>query len=320
MAQHPPLFYLLVAPLAAPFLDADWRFAVGLIRAANIVVGLGGVVVLGWLGWMIGGRWRVRLAIALPAAGTATYAYVRGYSAEVYNDTLLTTLSLLALALCARMILRGITVVPVLLLAAVCVLGFGTKATFVLTLGVVVLGLVIAALRHSDRSGARAWLVAMAASTAVSVPPVLAWGWFYARNALLSGSWYQATPGDVQVLGREFRSLADVLTGPRLYLFVPKELVGGATDAGFAAWSSMSVFVVAAGLTVAVLIRHVRAGSAASHGAILVAGLLAAHLAGSYLIQLSHASGYGNFNWRSSCRPPPQWRSSWPSAWRAWEG
>jgi hypothetical protein len=297
VAQHPPLFYLLAAPLAAPSLEADWTDAVALIRGANILVGVVGVVVLGWLGWMTGGRWRTRLAIALPAAGAATFAYVR-YSAEVYNDALLTTLSVLAVALTVRMVLRGITALSLLLLSVVCILGFGTKATFVLTLVVAVVGVFLAALRHSDRPLGRRLLRASGAAAVVLLPAVLAWGWFYARNAALSGSWYEAIPGDVQVLDRTYRSTADVLTGPTIYVLVPKDLVGGATNHGFQAIASSAVFAVAAALTVVVLVRRVRAGSFPSRSAWLVAGLLAAHLAGSYLIQLAHASGYGNTNWR----------------------
>jgi hypothetical protein len=292
------LFYLLVAPLAAPFLDADWRLAVASIRAANILVGLGGVVVLGWLGWMIGGRWRVRLAIALPAVGSSTFAYVR-YSAEVYNDTLLTTLSLLALALCARMVLRGLSALPLFLLVVVCVLGLGTKATFVLTLGVVAVGMIGAALLHIRGRRGRALLVGAGAAVTVGLPAVLAWGWFYARNASLSGSWYQTTPDDVPVLDRPYRSTWDVLTDPEFYLLVPTELVGEATSeyGGLAAWSSRLVFVGAAVLTIVAWVRWRRA-SAASPPAVLLWALFFGHLIGSYLLQLTHASGFGAYNGR----------------------
>lgn len=304
VSQHPPLFYVLVAPLAAPFLDGNWPVAVALIRGANILVGLSGVVVLAWLGWMLGGRWRARLAIAVPAAGTATFAYVR-YAAEVYNDTLLTTLSLLALALLVRTVLRGISVPPLLLLAVVCVLGLGTKATFVLTLGVVAAGLLVAALVHADGRRARALATGVAAAAAVAVPPVLVWGWFYARNAALSGSWYQTTSDDVQVLDRRLRSTGEVLADPDFYLLVPTDLVGDATLAfdRFADRASGAVFAVAAGLTLAVLIlavvsRRLGGGRFVRPATLLATALVLGHLVGSYLVQLSHASGYGAYNWR----------------------
>lgn len=298
VSQHPPLFYLLVGPLAAPFLDGDWRTAVALIRAANIVVGLGGLAALGWLGWLIGGPWRVRLAVALPAVGTASFGYVR-YAAEVYNDTLVTTLSLLALALCARLVLRGITWFPLLLLAVVSVLGLGTKATFVVTLATVVGGVVVAAFLHADGRRGRALLVAIAAGAGVGLPPVLAWGWFYVRNETLSGSWYLSTPGDVPVLGRPRRSTWDVLGDPEFYLLLPTQVVGRASTTGYesvATWSSAAIVAVAVGSTLAVVVRA--RGIPIDRRAAVVVGGLFVHLAGHVLVQLSHASGYGAYNWR----------------------
>lgn len=300
VSQHPPLFYLLAAPLAAPWIDgAGWTVAVAVVRGANIVVGLAGVCALGWLGWLVGGRWRVRLAVAIPAVGSATFAYVR-YSAEIYNDTLLTTVSLLALALCARMIRRGITPAPTLVLAGACILGLGTKATFVLTLGMVAVGMVVAALVHADGRRGPALLRGLAGAATVSLPPVLVWGWFYARNAELSGSWYQSTPDDVPVLDRPFRSTLEVLGDPQFYLVVPSDLVGDGTSAyaGLAAWSSVTVALVATALTVIALVRLRRAHLEVRLGTALVVGLLLGHLSGHYLIQLSHASGYGAYNWR----------------------
>jgi hypothetical protein len=62
--------------------------------------------------------------------------------------------------------------------------------------------------------------------------------------------------------------------------------------------ASASVFFVACAVTAAVLVRRFRARSLPSLPTLLVAGLLATHLAGSYVIQVSHASGYGMYNWR----------------------
>jgi hypothetical protein len=211
-----------------------------------------------------------------------------------------TTLSILALALTARMLLRGLTRPSLLALAVICVLGVGTKATFVLTLAMAATGVVVAALLHRDGSRRRALLRGVAWATALAVPPVLAWGWFYQRNYRLSGSWYVSTPKETPLGGRPYRSTLDNLTSLDFYLIIPHGLVGRATDTfvSFARGASTVVFAVACALTLLVLVARLLRRRLPRLAVVLVLGLLVAHLAGSYVLQLSHATGYGAYNWR----------------------
>lgn len=296
-SAHPPLFYAVVALFAAPFFDGTWPIAVILIRGFDILVGLGGLVVLAWVGWMIGGRRKVALAVALPAVGTATHAYLR-FSAEVYNDLLVTTLSLLGVALSIKILKDGLTWQRVLILAVVSAAGIGTKATFALTLALALAAIAATPFLHGG--GRRRWTAAVAAAAAVVAAPVAAFGWYFLRNAETSGEWYRSTPKSA-VGGRVERGILDNLLNPEFYLIVPKGLIGRGTPAFYdvARTSSLVIFLVAVALSIVVVgvfvaKRHV----GVSRVGLAIGGLLTMHLVGSYVLQLSHATGYGAYNWR----------------------
>lgn len=322
-SAHPPAWYLLLAGVIGPLLDDHWHVAVALGRVVGILVGGVGVVALWWTGLQLGGRRRTAAALALPAVGAATFCYLR-FSAEVYNDLLLTAVTLTAFALLVRVLLHGPSARATVGLALLCALGAATKATFVITLVLVAVGLVLAAVLHrGGRSPARSVVVGAAHAAAVVATTVVAIGWFYVRNGEQSGAWYRSTPKS-PVGDRTPRSTLDNLLNPDFWLVVPQGLVGKGRPefTETAVLVSLTVFTLGALLTLVVvgraLVPRLVRGDASvlrsrrlwspttdrtpeqrrRAGVFLAGVLLTAQLGGSYAAQLSHATGYGAYNAR----------------------
>ena len=109
VAQHPPLFYLLLAPLVGPLVDAGHGLgAVQLARIVNIAIGALAVMAVAWAtGEVVTGASRRRWMVAA-AAIVAPFGALVGTSAAVYNDALATALGALLLGIGARALRRGV--------------------------------------------------------------------------------------------------------------------------------------------------------------------------------------------------------------------
>ncbi|WP_353828590.1 hypothetical protein [Agromyces sp. SYSU T0242] len=299
-SAHPPLYYWLAAALVGPLLD-DGRLvaAVAAIRGLNVALGLAGLIAMAWGGWVVGRRWRAPLAIAVPMAGAFSYAYLR-FSAEVYNDMLLTAVSITTVVLAIRILQAGPRPRLMVALSALCVVGMGTKATFVLVLALAVVAVFVGAmLRGRGRPAVRV-LRATGLSAVPVVAAAAAFGWFYARNVALSGSWYRSTPV-AQVGDREYRGLFENLADPRFYGIVPEGLFGkwARTVSEAAPAGSAILFIAGATTTiVVVVVLLARRGRRLDHVTGWTIAILAAHLVGQYALQLSHSTGYGQYNVR----------------------
>jgi len=98
-ASHPPLFYYIAAlQMGKPLDSGKWEVAVKRGRLLNIGIGFLCVVALAWAGWRLGGRYRNRLAVALPTIGGTLTIFIR-LAGEIYNDLLVTLFSILAITL-----------------------------------------------------------------------------------------------------------------------------------------------------------------------------------------------------------------------------
>ncbi|MBX3314883.1 MAG: hypothetical protein KF906_11235 [Actinobacteria bacterium] len=298
-SAHPPAYYAVLAVLVGGDLDDhEWIRAVITIRSLNVVLGLVGLLAMAAFGWIAGGRWRARLAVVVPAVGTATFAYLR-FSAEVYNDMAVTAIALVSLAIAARQVVRGPTARGLVALAVLGALGMGTKATYVVTLGSVALLVVAAAVLHGP-PGRRRWARGIASAAGVVLFAAASFAWFYERNRRLSGSWYRST-GKVPVGDRTRRTLADVLGGDSFYLIPFERAVG----TGNARWRptarrlSLAVSLPALLATIGVLARKVWSrANALSTTTVVLGSVLVADLLGHYALQASHAVGYGADNAR----------------------
>lgn len=185
-AQHPPLYYLLVAPLAGPLVDAGHTVgAVYAARAVNVL--LSGVFVLAawWSARRVARPGSVLpplvtfLAGAMPAA-----AHVGG---SAYNDLLAAVLVTVLFGLAGTAVRRGLDarlVALISLVAAACAL---TRLSAALIAAVVAgVALAAAAIRAAQGQGRWGHVVALALAGPGAV--LATSGWFYLRNLALTGN------------------------------------------------------------------------------------------------------------------------------------
>ncbi|MGW8432091.1 hypothetical protein ACWGJ9_13460 [Curtobacterium citreum] len=239
VAQHPPLFYLLVAPVVGPAWDAGHLvLAVLLGRMVSVVLSGGLVLAAGWAASRaFPGARRLPSSVAVVTALTGIVVVQGG---SVYNDSLYAVLCALAGGVAASAIRRGVG--PGLLVAGalVAAAGMSTRLSFGIWLAAVVVAF---ALARGVRLGRLRGLLARGV---VAVVPLVVAGaasvWFYLRNRRLTGTfsgrpttWEGHVPRerrtDVQVVADPdfwrgifgaFRGALDPLTAtPWLLLLVP---------------------------------------------------------------------------------------------------
>jgi hypothetical protein len=212
-AQHPPLFYLLLAPVVGPLIDGGhWLQAVLAGRAVCVLIAVACVLALSWAGSLVSTRRRAAWAIAVPAVVAPFSPFMR-VGGSVYNDNLAAFFSILALGIAMLAVRRGVNRRLVVAAALVAAAGMLSRATFVLTLLVLAGALVLGVWIHENGAlGAR--LVRSAVVAAIPFAAAVgASGWFYQRNEQLTGTY---TGGHAewaaQHLGRESKPFTQVLT------------------------------------------------------------------------------------------------------------
>ena len=299
-SAHPPLFYAIASVPMGPDLDAGlWERAVARGRALNIFFGLCTVFALAWAGWVLGGRTRAVLAIALPAIGALLPPFVR-FSGEIYNDPLAILLSVLAVTLACTVVKRGVSTTRFAMLAALCALGLATRATFVFALIIALGALLLMPVAQGAYRDLRAWLKALAASAGLACLAVLPIGWFYARNHELSGSWFRSVAKHA-LQSRTEQSLGDVLANDRFWLLVPEGLLGPKWRSIWPVNDDVSLALFLASVAVVAFLivtrGHWRNAVKLDRGT-LVWLLIAAHFFGLMAAQLQHAVGWGALNFR----------------------
>ncbi|WP_125774472.1 hypothetical protein [Antribacter gilvus] len=246
-AQHPPLYYLLLAPAVGPLVDAGRHdLAAYAGRACSVLLLMAFVVAAWWAARQV-----TRPDSPLPAAVAlvvACSAWAVRLGGSAYNDLLAALLVTVLIGLTARALrdgLHGRLVAALTLVAAATSL---TRAA-ALVLAVVCIGVTVLASLFSRQSPTR-HTIALAVSAPAAV--LLASGWFYLRNHRLTGSLTGGHPDwAAEHLGRTTRTfweavtdygtwlhLLDVYlwggflplnTGAVLLLLVPAAFVAGAT-------------------------------------------------------------------------------------------
>lgn len=297
--QHPPLTYLVLAPVVTPLLDdGRWRAAVLAGRAVVLVMGALAVVSAGWA---------TRRVVAEPDPVLVVTAVVVagflnpliGSAAAVYNDTLAVLAGIVAMGFTATILRRGPTVGTVAAVAIANAVALASRASSAVIVLVTAAAIGVAAVRSTRGRGlARRAVASLGNAAAVVAIPLVAIGWFYARNVRLTGNWIGGQPDlAVTLLGRERRSLIDVLTDLRTWARGVGTLLGlpvdPAEDAPVLWYVAFAVVVVVAGIAVARGIRRIRRGSVDQRD-YLVAGLLGvvgAGAAAQFAIHVSNAGG-----------------------------
>ena len=211
-AQHPPLFYLLLAPAVGPLIDGGHPMmavlaarAIGAVLAALCVVGLG---------WAVGAmtkRSQTAWMICAAAVAAPISPFLR-VGGSVYNDDIAVLFTVLALGITLRAIRCGLSRGLLTAAAVVAAGGMLARANFIITLLTMCGGLVLAWWIQSRSP----WPRRIAVSIGIALVPVaaaaLVAGWFYLRNVHLTGSWTGSQPAWAAAhLGRQQLSIGTVV-------------------------------------------------------------------------------------------------------------
>lgn len=228
-SQHPPLYYLLLAPVVGPAADAGrWADATVLGRAVGVLLAVLAMLTTAWAAAEAHAR-RPALAAVVAATVVASLGAVQLVAGAVYNDVLGLVVTGAALAVSARLLRRGPTPSSLVLAGVIAAALLGTRAMLLPVVGVIGLAVLLAHLLHSQGSTAVRLARGTALAAAVGAVAVLAWGWFYLRNLRSTGSW---TGGDHEWaranLGTTPTTVGELVVDPgfwRVYalVLVPRE-------------------------------------------------------------------------------------------------
>jgi hypothetical protein len=185
-AQHPPLYYLLIAPLVGPLADAGHPVAaVYAARGVNVLLA-GVLVVAAW--WSA--RRLTRPGSTLPvlvAFLTSVMAAVAHVGGTAYNDLLATLWVTVVLGLVGTVIRRGLDARLIALIAVVAAAASLTRMSAgAIAVAVAAVAVVAGAVRA--RQGRGRWGPVIALSVAGPLTVLAASGWFYLRNLALTGT------------------------------------------------------------------------------------------------------------------------------------
>ncbi|GAB2465268.1 hypothetical protein GCM10007967_19450 [Xylanimonas ulmi] len=232
-SQHPPLFYLLLAPVVGPLADAG--HAVGAMYAARalgaLVAGLF-VLVTAWAArGVVRDGSRLPVVAAFVAACSAVVAQTAG---TVLNDLFAAMWTTALLGLAVRVARRGLTwplFAGLVATATACALA-RTSSLVVALVGLA--GAALAGLAHRQVARTAALTGAVAAAVAAAA------GWFYARNVRLTGTVTGGHPDwAAENQGRQARSLLQVAIDPVTWDRLPNLWWWGPVlprEAGTALW------------------------------------------------------------------------------------
>lgn len=303
VSNHPPLYYALLAPIVGPLLDTGhWAMAVAAARAFSLMIGVLCVLALAWGGWVIGGKHRALFAIATPAIATSLMAF--NVAGDIMNDGLNILFATIALTLSILVVQKGLKRNYVTGLVLVSLAGMATRASFMVTLFIVLLAVMIAAQLHSKGNFWRRLLPGIKVNAIIMTVVLVGIGWFYYHNYQLSGSPLRSRPAGSaqQLLNRPYKTLHDVVTMDATWEILTTGLYGRnwsilPTVAG----EKINYWISAVMLTfiaICVALRTWRYRRAFTLISIISIGLLLLHFGLTYGQQIAYAVGYGGINRR----------------------
>jgi hypothetical protein len=184
--QHPPLYYLLIAPVVGwSSVNTDAQNVVIYGRLATAILGtlsLGALMLFTYLS-LRESRYR-RVATLVTGIAVSASTVLIGVSGAVYNDTVPFALSALALGYMGHIILRGnLYGKDFFILTILLSLGMLSRSIFAITAASVILFLLTEILSRRKSTGR---YIVYTLSMLVAIAGLS--GWFYLRNYNLSGS------------------------------------------------------------------------------------------------------------------------------------
>ncbi|EGD43506.1 LigA [Nocardioidaceae bacterium Broad-1] len=290
--QHPPLFYLLLAPVVGPLTDAGHLLAAGL--AARGITLLITCLVVAAVMWttrqIVPSRPEVALAAGLATALSPALTRLGGV---VFNDNLFVLWVTLLVGQTVWLLRHGPRTRGVVLFGLYAAAALGTRLPGVVFIGLCATTLGLVWLFTGPR---RDWAGVLRLGIAVLLA-VAVNAWFYVRNFRATGNWSGMQTDLVGKPGgplqeREVRSVLDVATDPDIWhqLLIPPAL--------------QEHVVIGAVLTIGPLVLGLvvglRAFSRERREPVRVATglLLLALTAVIVAIQLDYAAGGGGAYWR----------------------
>lgn len=212
VSQHPPLFYLILAPVVGPLTDAGHILIAGMLaRGVNILIG--GLAVCAVM-FAVVRAFPHHRPLALGAGlATAMSPWMQGVSGAVYNDAFATLLCTASIGVTASVLRRGPrpSAWPLITVLA-CLAGLTRLSLMAVIVPCVAATAAEGVVRGKSRDR---WgrLTGPAAGAATGVAVLATSGWFYARNLRLTGSITGGHPEwSAEHLGRTARDFGSLVT------------------------------------------------------------------------------------------------------------
>ena len=291
-AQHPPLFYALLAPVVGPLADA------GMVNAAGIAARL--VVVLLSVALIYAVRATARalvparpeIALVAPLIVGASVWFTR-LGGSVYNDILAATVVAIACAMFVRLLRGHREWIDVGVFVAACAASATTRLSVVPIAVLFAAMLLVGAMTaRTNRSGRLVF-----ASAAALLAMLATSGWFYLRNVMLTGSVSGGHPDwAVERTGRTFQTPWDVALDPDFWVrMLPQFSTSSAWSTRVFLLSVLMLFIVPAVVGVVLYLRAALTQIPPQRTASLLALLtIACATGGIAVMQILHVAGAGS--------------------------
>ncbi|MEP7368016.1 MAG: hypothetical protein ABI662_00075 [Dermatophilaceae bacterium] len=292
VSQHPPLYYLIQAPVVGPLIDSGHYLAAG--YAARAVNAMLAALLVGAVGWAAAQAFPRRPQLWLAAAlVTAVNSWVVRVGGSVYNDLLCALCATLVLGITIRSLHRGATLRRDILVTLAAAAALATRASLI----VVVAGCLTVLVIHRGLT-TRSWLSTIHATgryAIVGIAALVPSAWFYLRNLRLTGRLLGGDPGWAQAnLHITPRPTLDVFTDPKSWKSLAAVFSYGAFERDLMT-SLLLVLPLVLAIAAAVLIRR-RTGGGGSLAAHETFGLVAGTALATVAMQLQYAAGGSGLN------------------------
>lgn len=220
VSNHPPLYYMIQAPLMkVPLENGDWQFAVAIGRAMNIIIGIICILAFAWAGWVFSNRNHL-FTLALPAVAAfyITFMQVIGI---IMNDSLTVLFTTLALTTSYLILKAGPSRKYLYWLTVISVFGVASRSIYFVALFISLVAVIIAysnVLKGKSLVNFKRTLKGIFISIVIFILAIIPSSWFYLRNYEQSGSFYKSSHGPNSITAkRKYKPLQEVLTSVDLY-------------------------------------------------------------------------------------------------------
>lgn len=285
-SQHPPLFYLLLAPVVGPLLETGHPTMAGMAaRGIVVLLALLAVATSSWAAAAVAPRVPLLRVVFPVVLGTAVWFMRLGGVA--YNDTLVILCVLLTLGTAASVVRSGLTPGRLVGLSVAASAASLTRLSAVPVVLACLSAVVVALLLRKD--GRRGdWVLA---GIVPGVAVIATSGWFYARNVSLTGSVTGGHPEwSEQHLSRVVRPVTEVLFDLAFWETMGRQFSFSSDLAGVGA---VVLFVVP--FVVGTVVAAARCRTSADM-VLLLAGI--GSIVGVALMQAVYTAGGGGVNGR----------------------